>query len=519
MTRAEQNARALATGHLMADLGRRTVRGSIVTMLAQAIRLALQLAGLAIMARLLAPEDFGVVAMAATVTAFVGLFTDLGLSAATVQRKEIDQNTVSALFFMNLAIGIVVMAVACAAAPVASWFFDDGRVAWVVVALAGIIPFAAAGAQHRALLARGMRWLTIQWTALAAQALGLVVGAGVAWTTDLGYWALVASAWASGILGLALLWMVSPWRPTRVENWRGARQALRFGLNLTGFNLVNFLNRRLDHLLIGWLWGPAALGLYSRAYQLLLVPIQQINGPIAAAVVPGLSRLQADPEAWRRMYLDALFGIVLLTAPIGMAMILFAGDLILVLLGEPWTDVTGIFRWLALSLLVQPILNSTGWLYLSLGRTDRMLRWALFATPVVVGAFFLGLPYGASGVALMYSAAIVALTLPCLAYAFHGTPLRLADAWTVAAPPFACAALAAGLATGILRLLEVQDLGAFWRLSAGLTVYGLCCAALLSSLPRTRQALRAILNARGSIDPRRSIAVVHGPGLQASVRS
>src|ERR1700732_298835 len=133
-SQAEKNRRALMTEHLMADLGRRTAWGGAVAVGAQITRFALQLVSSAIMARLLAPEDFGLVAMAAAITGFVGIFADLGLSVATVQRKELDQDTVSALFLVNLGVGFLFMIMAFAAAPVAAWGFGDERVQWVVMA-------------------------------------------------------------------------------------------------------------------------------------------------------------------------------------------------------------------------------------------------------------------------------------------------------------------------------------------------------------------------------------------------
>ena len=145
----------------MGDIGRRAASGGAIAVAAQIVKLLVQFGTLAVMARLLLPADFGLVAMATTVTLFVGLFTDFGLSAATVQRAEIDHGTVSALFYINVATGAALMLLAIAAAPLAAWGFGDPRVSPVVMALAAQIPFVAATAQHNALLRRGMRWVTL----------------------------------------------------------------------------------------------------------------------------------------------------------------------------------------------------------------------------------------------------------------------------------------------------------------------------------------------------------------------
>jgi polysaccharide transporter, PST family len=435
LTQAEKNTRALATDHLMADLGRRTASGGALAIGAQVVKMALHLVTLAVMARLLAPEDFGLVAMAATVTIFVGLFTDLGLTAATVQRRDIDHGTVSALFYINLAMGVVVMLAAMAAAPLAAWFFGDERVTWVVIAMALQIPFAAAAAQHNALLQRGMRWVAIHWTGITAQLAGAVVGIGLAWQTDVGYWSLVAQGWVTIVLGLVLVWLVSHWRPGRVTNWAGARSALKFGLNLTGFNLLNYFNRQADDVLIGWRWGATELGYYSRAYQLLMMPLQLINGPVGTAVIPALSRLQGDPERWRKAYLEALGAVVLVSSGITAILIATAEPLVALLFGPGWDEAATIFALLAISMFAATPMHTVGWVYISLGRTDTMLKWSLIAVPTILLAFLIGLPFGAQGLALAYSCAICALMIPGLALAAHISPVSTLQLFRIIALP------------------------------------------------------------------------------------
>ena len=443
--RAERSTQALAVDHLMDDLGRRTARGGAVAIASQIIKLVIQIATLAILARLLSPADFGLVAMAATVTLFVGLFADLGLAAATVQREKIDQSTISVLFYINLAAGFLAAALTIAAAPLAAWGFGDERVSGVVIALALQIPFVAAAAQHTALLRRGMRWLILNWTAIAAQFAGAAVGIGLAWKTELGYWALVAQSWVAALTGLALAWATCPWRPGRIGNWKEVRAAVTFGILLMGFNFVNYFHRQLDDILIGWRWGAAELGYYNRAYQLLLLPLTVISNPIGTAVVPALSRLQDQPQQWRRAYLDALGAVTLLSSGITAILIAVAEPLVAVLFGPDWNEAADIFRLLAISMFAATPMNAMGWVYISLGSTGRMFKWGLISTPFVVLSFFVGLPFGATGVALAYSCAVCFLMLPCMGYAAHGTPVRIVDMVWVTVPSIAlgivCAAI------------------------------------------------------------------------------
>ena len=480
LSRDEINRRALATDHLMSTLGRRAVTGGVIAVAGQVVQTGIALVSIIFMARLLTPADFGLVAMAATVTVFVGMFTDLGLSAATVQREDLDQDTVSALFYVNLAMGVAVMLAAFAAAPIAAWFFGDERVFWLVVALAIQIPLSAAAVQHKALLQRGMRWIAIQWTKLAAQLAGAIAAILLAWQTDLGYWSLVAQAWVIAVLGLAISWAVCRWRPGRVTSWAHARSALGFGLNLTGFNFVNYFHRQFDNVLIGWRWGSIELGYYTRAYGLLTLPLSVINGPIGSAVIPALSRLQSDPKSWRKLFLEALGMVTLISSGITALMIATADPLITILLGPGWSEAAGIFGLLAISMFGATVMNAMGWVYISLGRTRRMFAWSLMVVPVFVLSFVLGLPFGAKGVALSYSSAVCLAVLPCIAFAVQASPADVKSVIRVIFAPTLAGILASVL--GVVWLMETRWSPALELITtAALTgaIYLACVAGIL----------------------------------------
>lgn len=445
-SRDEINRRALATDHLISDLGRRTANGGLIGIASQTIRMLINLATIAILARLLAPTDFGLVAMALTVTTLVSMFTDLGLSAATVQRRDISQDTVNALFYMSLAAGTTLMLVTCALAPLAAWGFGEDRVLWLIVALAIPIPLAAAAAQHNALLQRGMRWGAMQWSGLAAQLGGALVGVFLAWGTDLGYWSLVAQVWATSFIGLVLAWTVCPWRPGRVTSWNAERSALGFGLNLTGFNLLNYFHRQLDNVLIGWSYGAVELGYYTRAYSLFMIPWSLAFAPIGSAVVPALSRLNSAEERFSQYFSNAVQITYFITAPIALFMVVFSDLITSLLLGPSWSHSAAILRVLSVSMLAQPLNSAGGWLFMSTGRVDRMLRWGAFAVSIIAVGFFMGLPFGAIGVASGYALVIIVAAPFCLIYAASETSVEPRRMFKELLLPIGLAAIAAAFA-------------------------------------------------------------------------
>lgn len=189
---------------------------------------------------------------------------------------------------------------------------------------------------------------------------------------------------------------------------------LIFGGQVSGFHLLNYFSRNGDNLLLGKVWGPNALGFYSRAYSLSVVPITQIIGPLSAVAMPTLSRLQSDPDRYRRYYLGMLDKVLLVTVPISVLCVLAPDWLILVILGNQWHEATPVFAWLAVSAVFQSIASTTGWLFFSQGRSRELLMWGAISCPIILGSFFLGLRWGPVGVAAAYSLTLILLITPLL---------------------------------------------------------------------------------------------------------
>jgi PST family polysaccharide transporter len=230
----------------------------------------------------------------------------------------------------------------------------------------------------------------------------------------------------------------------------------RFGRLVTGANLLNYIFRNADNVLIGWRFGPESLGLYQKAYGLLLLPINQVNGPIGNVATVTLSRLQSDPERLRRYFIGGYTVIASLVLPIVTGATLFSSDIIRFVLGEKWTAATPIFQFLAPAALLGALQNPLGWLYISLGRADRQLRCAAVWCSLVVAAFVVGLKYGPEGVAIAYSGISIVLALPLCLYGLHGTPVRLRDLGQAMLRPV-LAVVIAGSAMWLLKLTLPAD--------------------------------------------------------------
>jgi PST family polysaccharide transporter len=481
---AKSNEKAFSIAHLSENLSAHTARGSFITIATQPLRIILQFVATAILARLLSPADFGLVAMASAVTGFAALFADIGLGAATFRIDDLKQDTVSGLFFFNLMVGVGLLPVVWIAAPLSAEFFRDSRLTMLVLALSFSIPLSALGAQHTVLLLRTMRQLPLQLSGVAGHAAGALAGVIAAWGFHLGYWSMVVTAWVAPTVTTSLLWIVCPWRPTRVKEWTGALDALRVGLNVTGFSVLNYIHRQLDNVLLGWNVGSVELGYYSRAYQLMLMPLNVFGNSLTASIEPALSRLQGDPPRWRLALLDALAMTSFLGCGLAALLAVASRPLIFLLYGPQWDRAATMFQLLAVALFAGVPMNAVGWIYVSLGRTDRLLRWSLFFTPVLAVAFAVAAPRGGEAVALAYAIVMNAMLIPAFAYATHQTPVTLSDTLKTMLPMMVAGAIAAGVGFAV----PVQTLPKLATLilsgaATGVVFLGLC-SVLVLTLPR-----------------------------------
>jgi len=439
------------TEHLRADLGSRTARGGVVTIVSQALRFVLSMVGTVILARLLTPQDYGLIGMVAVVTGFISIYKDLGLASATIQRPTITAAQISTLFWINVALSLVVTFVCILVAPVLSWFYGESKLIWITIASAFGFTLSGLAVQHEALLRRQMRFVVISLISVLAMVTGYAVGILLAWN-GYQYRALVFSQLTLVATNTIGIFFVCRWRPGLPQRNTGVSSMIKFGGNFTGFSTINYFSRNLDNLLIGKVWGPFQLGLYNRAYQLMMLPIDQINEPITSVAVPALSRLIDSPDAYRRAYLRIIEKIALITMP-GVMLMIVTNDLIVsVMLGPKWHDVGPLLVVLGISGLVQPIGNTTGWLFITQARTQRMFKLGMITGPITVVSILLGLHWGAIGVAIAYVCIRLSISDP-LVYWFVGRkgPVRTKDFYVTMAP-IAGASLAGGLACVAFRI-------------------------------------------------------------------
>lgn len=424
------------------ELKRKSVRGGAAVLVSQCVGIALQIVTTVILARLLLPTDYGLQAMVLSVTNFFSLFKDAGLSVASVQRENLTQQQISTLFWMNVAVGTLLMLLVAASAPVLVVFFKDSRLLSITIASATIFFFNSLAVQHRALLDRAMRFTTNAKIDILSGVVGAVVAIGMA-AIGCGYWSLIGQNISLPLVTTVAVWVAMPWMPGRPRWSSELRSMVRFGSTVTLNSVIMYLAYNAEKILLGRYWGAAALGLYGRAYQLTNMPVQQLTNSATSVAFPMLSRVQNDPSRLRRLYLRSHSFVVSLTVPAVVCCAIFSKELVWVLLGPKWGGAVLIVRMLSPAILVFALMNPLSWLLRATGLVGRSLRIALFIAPVMLLGILAGLHYGPSGVAFGYSATLVLLIWPLVLWAKHGTGITNLDYFNCIKKPLIAGALAA----------------------------------------------------------------------------
>ncbi len=440
--------RYFETATLQANLNRRSLQSSLITFGSQPIKLLIGIGSTSILARLLTPADFGLVAMALPWFALLDSVNSLGLGTATVQRERLDHRQASTIFWLALAINALLVAGLLVATPWFARFYQESRLTAIVPVMALGMASVFLSAQHQSLLARQMRFGVLTLIEVGALGLGAAVAIAAA-LAGWGYWALVLQLVVYQVVQSLSYWLAHSWRPAWPAHLTKlgpeTRTMLSYGAHLSGFHLINRVGMEMDRVLVGYVNGASALGLYAVAYNWAYFPFNQVYLPLLNVAISGLSRAASDADQYRyqsRQILMLMFGLCLPA----LAFLGVCGQgLLLLLLGDQWVEAFPIFQVLVLSVFVSGFYRVTKWIYLSTGQTQRQLRWSLLHTPVVVVAAAVGTHWGPLGVGWGVTIASLVLTYPAVAYCLRDTPLTMGDFVGAVWRPTLAALAAAGL--------------------------------------------------------------------------
>lgn len=408
------------------NVSQKTIQGVGWVSISQVIRQIFTILISVCLARLLTPKDFGLIAMIVVVTNFINIFKDFGLTYAIIQKKDLTQEQLSTSFWLNVFVGLVLALILFTVSSAVASFYNEPNLKSITMFLSSTFFISSLGIIHSSLLSKEMKFNFLSMIEITATAIAGITAIIMAFF-GFGIWALVGQQIVSCAIFSILIWIAVPWKPKYIFKWGSLRRFFNFGLNLTGFNFVNYFSRNLDNLIVGKFLGAGLLGFYDLAYKLLMLPIQQISTVLGKVMFPALSALQDDKAAVRKGYLKGAKYIAVISFPLMIGLLVLAPELVRVIFGPQWERSIFLVRVFALIGLLQSVGSTVGWIYTSRGRTDIMFRWGIFSLLTGLPFFIIGLKWSIEGVAVAYALAGLLLTYPSFSIPFKLVDLRIGE--------------------------------------------------------------------------------------------
>jgi PST family polysaccharide transporter len=488
-----------------ADLRARSVRSGFIAVAARATQILLQIGSVVVLARVLTPEDFGVIALVVPIMLLVSAVTNLGLQTSVIQRDALDQREVSGLFWLGARVNLLVCAAMAAIGPVLARVYEDARVTGVALVWAAILYIATLAAVPEALLKRQLRFGMVLGLHVGALAVATVAAIGAA-LLGAGYWALLIQVGGMEVGRAGAVWLASGWRPARPSRdaaaGAGVRELGAYWGNLAGYRVLNWLGEHTDRVIVGVIASTTVVGFYDSARRWAWYPFVELYISLSDVAVASFSRLRDDAARYAAVVRMAVTPLLAACLPAIAFLFVEARVVVLVLLGDQWLDAVPYVRLMCVAAFAGSLRHVTTWLYLSRGETRRQLRWALFfQTPIQIAAVIAGVRWGAFGVAAGFTAANVLLALPAVAWCLRVTPISMRAYGAMVWRPVV-SALVAALALALAAPRLVAGLAPVVALPVALLLYGIACVAVWLALPGGLAAARELFVMVTALRPR-----------------
>jgi O-antigen/teichoic acid export membrane protein len=483
------------TDHLRSDVKERAIRGAGATISASALSFVIHFFSTIILARLLTPNDFGLIAMVTTFSLLLQNFGVNGFTESIIQKEALNHKMISTLFWINAVISVGLTILFIMMAPVLAWLYNEPHLTAITISIAFSIIASGMTTIHMAILRRNMQFYITSGISILAYFASIIIAITMAWL-GFGYWALVVNIVMQPLTVAVCGWLFCKWRPGRPSSVKDILPILTFAMHTYGNFTLNYFSRNTDKLLVGLRYTAQSLGYYKKAYDLFALPASQLIAPLSNVALAALSRLTDEPDKYRRYYLDSISIIAFVGMLLSAVLTLSGPDIILLVLGPQWAKAGEIFCYFGASIGIMLIYGTQGWLHLSLGRPDRWLRWGIAECILTTLFFVAGLPFGPEGVAFGYALSFYLLLAPCLLYAGKPINLQLSSVISSIWRYFVAALISGGLSFLILYKLDFvgfafTNFHAFLRI---ITASTLCIALYLILIVVLYQSLSPIRN-------------------------
>jgi PST family polysaccharide transporter len=473
-------------------LGSRSAMGVVIATTSQAARFFIQFGSMVVLARLLQPWQFGLVAMVTPTLSFLYVFADLGLAQAVVQRPKLTRIELSSVFWLIVIAGFLLSACVAGSAPLMASVYHEPRLIVILLLWSPVMALSGLSLVHRALLTREAQFRALAVIDVASALAGAATGILSA-MAGAGYWALVISGPATILTASLMLWIACRWRPALRLDWRRTRPLMGAGGYVTTANLGTMISSIVDNILIGAWLGKTALGYYDQGYRLVTQSVAQLLGPVSRVMVPLLIQAAQKGEDYSPTFFIVLRGLCLALWP-GLAVgVACAPGIVELVVGDQWRASAPIVSWFCVAAMASPALAMTAWLYLAEGRLRAYAVTSVAGSLTTAASVLLGIDSGVNAVARYVALSYAFLITPatCLVATQRG-PVRLAKFGLTMVPYVIAAAVVVCTLWFVPAFANPQGFAGLF--SALLFAYALFLLVAVIS-PPDRAMLRHLLDA------------------------
>jgi O-antigen/teichoic acid export membrane protein len=401
----------------------KVVKGLSWNALNQLSKQILSIASTMILARVLLPDDFGIIGMVVVFTGFAELFLNFGFGMAIIQKKEVTQLELSSMFWVNLFLGVLLSLIFFFSASFLASFYEKQIIEGITKLISINFFLRSFVVVQNSLFRRKLNFKILA----IANVIGLLTSKIVIISLALcgfGVWSLAFESITLSLVLILILWIRSDWKPKFIFSLESLREVYGFSINVSLARVLQYWSKNVDNFIVGKVLGSISLGYYSRSYRIMLLPVNNISTMLANVMFPAFSRIQDDLERIRMIYLKLTKMITLISIPMMVIVFLGARELTLIIFGSAWLAIVPIIKIMSLMGAVQSVYMITDSVYKAINKTNILVRVSLTRLFLLcVTVYFGSTIYGIEGAAFAYF--ITEMIVAFISFYFIQTKLGL----------------------------------------------------------------------------------------------
>lgn len=456
------------------NISKSFIGGMKWTSLSTIINSVVQLIQYVILARLLSPDDFGLMSMLTVVIVFSQVFADLGVSSAIIYYQDLTRDQLSSLYWINIIMGIFVFICVILARPIIASFYNEPRLIELLIFVAVIFLITPLGQQFQFLLQKELLFsqlAKVEILSIVSGSITAIVLAFLGFGVYSQIWGQLISTSVKSLYLMKIGW--NQWKPQFILKTRGLVDIIKFGIFQIGSRTVNYFASNIDYLLIGRYLGSETLGIYTLAYQLIVIPVTKINPIVTKVAFPIFSKNQNNNSIISKSFINMSKLLAVISFPILIGLIAIADVFVPVVFGEKWKIAVPVIRVLSILGILRVLMNPNGSVLLGKGRADLGFIWDLVVALFNGVAIWLVVKQGVLEVAIVYVIVSFLNFILGRQLLYHVIQLKAKDYFSSLAKP-TVSTLIMGIVVFLAQTaaLHIFDMKPNWFLLVGLITLG-----------------------------------------------